>query len=520
MLGDAPRTVELQFTEPVTVVSSGFALYDTNGRHLSGGRPSTVTGTVQDQTVTASLPPGLADGSYLLSWRVVSADSHPIGGVLAFAVGAPSAIAPSAPATAPDSLGSTVGTSYLVLLVLGYLGMLGAAGLWVFGHLVLRPPQVRGWASRLVVLGLALTVGSNALLVGLTQVREEGRRLWDLATPTVWLEGAASGPGASLGLVVVGALLLGGSHRLSPGLGRSVGLLGALVTLTSVLATGHTRTVGPAWLLSGLDLVHVCTAAVWFGGLVGLGLHLRQARRGDGDPVAVAGVVARFSALAGVLFGLLGASGLLMAFLVLERLAAVLGTGYGRALLVKLGLVGVVGLLAVWNRYHLVRAVGSRAAQPAQWQRLRSAVVDEAVIIVAALAVTALLTAQSPTAPVPSAGTATADPVAVGLYRASLGTGSVQARVQPGLVGPQTIELTLRGADGAPLASGEAPQVSASLPTAGLGPLPATVLPLEGIGRYRADLTLPTSGTWDLLVSVRVSRFGEPTAVLKIAVRS
>ena len=519
VLAGAPRTVELRFTEPVAVVSSGFALYDTNGRHLSGGQPSTVTVIALDQVVTATLPPGLANGSYLMSWRVVSADSHPIGGVLAFAVGAPSAVAPVAPATAPDSFGSAVGTSYLALLVLGYVGMLGAVGLWVFGYLVLRPPQGRGLPTRLVVGGLALAVGANGLLVGLTEVRENGGRLRDLAAPSVWQQGVASAPGATLALVVVGGLLLLGSYRLSPGFAHSVGLLGGLVTLTSALTTGHTRTVGPTWLLSGLDLVHVSTAAVWFGGLVGLGLHLRQARRGGGDPVVVAGVVARFSAIAGALFGLLGASGLVMAVLVLERPAALVGTGYGRALLVKLALVGVVGLLAVWNKFHLVRAVGERAAPPAQWHRLRSAVVDEAVIIVAALAVTALLTAQSPTAPVPSVGTTTSDSADGALHRAQLGDGFVQVRVQPGQVGRQTVELTLRGADGGPLATDEAPTVSASLPAAGLGPLPATVLPLDGVGRYRAELTLPVGGAWELLVSVRVSRYGEPTAVLTIPVR-
>lgn len=37
------------------------------------------------------LPDKLAQGTYMVSWRVVSADGHPISGAFTFSIGKPSA---------------------------------------------------------------------------------------------------------------------------------------------------------------------------------------------------------------------------------------------------------------------------------------------------------------------------------------------------------------------------------------------------------------------------------------------
>ena len=46
---------------------------------------------MDNATVTIRLPEGLMAGTHLLSWRVISADSHPVGGALTFSIGQPSA---------------------------------------------------------------------------------------------------------------------------------------------------------------------------------------------------------------------------------------------------------------------------------------------------------------------------------------------------------------------------------------------------------------------------------------------
>lgn len=514
VLSTAPQTVALTFNEPVTPVPEGFALYDSTGRHTLDGAPSAVGVSARDRVVTATLPAGLADGSYLLGWRVVSADGHPVGGALAFAVGAPSATPPSAPAA--DASGGAVAVLLTSLQVLGWLGLLGGVGLWAFRHLVLPPGSRSARGGRLVAAALGLAVTATLLQTGTSAVRQAGGTLVDLADGWAWRQGLTSGNGAALALVTAGALLLLAAGRLPGRAATAVGLLGSVVALASVLSTGHSRTVGPTWLMTLLDLVHVSAAAVWSGGLLGLGLHLLAARHRPEEAVRTAGVVVRFSALAGVLVGLLGVSGAAMAALVLERPADLTGTGWGRALLAKLALVAVVGVLAVWNRYALVGAVRRRGAAAEQWRRLRAAVVDEALVVVVALAVTGVLVGQSPTTPVDPASRA--EVAGATTQRAELGDGSVQLTVPPGGVGTRSAELTLRQGDGSPMVTDEPPQVSLSLPAQGLGPVPATVQPLDLPGHYVVSAALPAPGSWQLLVTVRTSRFDEPSAVLVVPV--
>jgi copper transport protein len=515
VLASAPREVRLRFNEPVSPVADGFTLYDSTGRYTApDGAQGTIRVTGRDALVTAQLPPSLPRGSYLLSWRVVSADSHPISGVLSFAVGEASATAPAAPPAEPESFRDPVNTLYLALQILGYLGLLGAVGLSVFHHVVLIPPAHSPLRSRLMALGIGVGVVAYALLTPLTVLRERGDRLTGLVAASAWQDGWTTAPAATLALAAVGGGLLILAGRLPQAPGRVVGLGGALVAMTSVLPTGHTRTYGPSWLVVSLDLVHAATAAVWFGGLIGLGVHLAHARRTSGDAVPAAGVVARFSALAGVLVGLLGVSGVALAVLILGSFRAAVATGYGHALLVKLALAAVIAVLAVWNRAYLVKAVQRRPAPELQWRRLRSAVLDEAALIVVALAVTGLLTMQSPELPTAPSGPA-AGPAQ---QRVVIGSGSLQGRLLPSRVGVNTFEFTLRDSDGAPLETDALPEVAASLPSAGLGPLPATVERVEGTSRYRADLQLPVAGTWRLLVSVQLTKFDQPTTTLDVEV--
>lgn len=532
VLPTAPATVRLRFNEAVAPVAGAFALYDSAGRYTVEGRPATVVVAAVDGVVTANLPETLPAGSYLLSWRVVSADSHPVSGVLPFVVGHASARPATAPAAA-DSLGGLVGSTYLALQILGYLGLFTAVGLRVFDVVVLRRSRTAERGTRQVLLGAAgATVTAYALLLPLTVLRERAGRWTDLRTVALWRDGLSTPAGTTLALVVAGLALLLGAARLPLRWSRPFALAGGLVALTSVLATGHTRTATPSWLVNGADLVHVAAAAVWLGGLVGLGLYLARARRLRLDPVPVAAVLARFSGLAGVTVGLLGASGLMLALLVPGSWRSLLSSDYGHALAAKLALVAVLGVLAGWNRYALVPAVQRRPDSAARWRRLRSAVVDECVIVVLAIAVTGLLTSLNPESG--PAGPSSADTAAVAvvdtaakpagsgaagaLRRADLGSGSLQGRLLPGTAGPNTFEFTLRDADGAPLTGQTLPEVSASLPSAQLGPLHATVRRLPGTAHYRAELPLPVGGDWRLIVSVRQSTYDEPTTTLLVPV--
>lgn len=510
VLAAAPGSVELVFGEPVFLVPDGFQLYDGSGGH------HTVPGEAVDTTVRITLPSDLGEGSYVLGWRVTSNDSHPVSGMLSFAVGRAGA---SVPAIAQHDAGP-VDVLYGGLTAFGYLGLFCLVGLTAFDLFVARSTPAR---RRLPRAAAAVAVSAYIVLVPLTAVRERGLGLGALFDPAVVATGWSWGSALTLILAASGVALMLLRVRLPRRAGFWAGTVGAGTALASVLPVGHTQTFGPAWLVMGADLVHAATAAVWLGGLVALVLHLIRARRRDGDPAEAALVLGRFSALAGGLVLLLGLTGTILGVVIVGSVTALAGTLYGLLLLVKLGMVAAIGGLAAWNRFGLVPRVSREGVAGNAWRRLALAVRLEAVGVVVVLGLTSALTLQNPretetaAAPVPAAAGASAPGGTPVL--ADLGTGRLTGRFSPGTAGVNVITFELTDAAGAPIVPLALPQVSLAEPNLSLGPLAAKVERGNKPGSYRAEVELPAAGQWKITAAVRVNELEQPAAVVDVVVR-
>jgi putative copper export protein len=167
--------------------------------------------------------------------------------------------------------------------------------------------------------------------------------------------------------------------------GRRVAALGGAVAALALTLTGHSRIHPQRGLFALLLSVHLLIIAFWFGALWPL-LRVLQHE----STRAAAGIVARFSMLAGKLVPLILLAGLGMAWLLIDDLS-VLRRPYGRLLLTKL--VGYLLLLplAAWNKWRLTPALQSGQIHPAT--TLRRIVVVEYMLICGVLAATANLTA-------------------------------------------------------------------------------------------------------------------------------
>jgi copper transport protein len=501
VLDEGPATATLKFNENVSPVAASFQLYDPAGTK----RQLQVSGV--DRVVTVTLPGGLADGSYVLVWRVISADTHPIAGGLSFSVGEPGGQAARASDVQPDD--RTVALVYLVAQIVAYLGLLAVVGLTLFEVLVLgATATVHRTRGRVLVLWALATVVGHAALLPLAALRGQGLPLDRLLDPALLTPTLRSAPALALALVVLGCVAMLLRPVLSGTLLAVVPAVGAALAVASVLPVGHARTTAPLAVSMGADVVHTLAGALWFGGVMGLGMFLRAAQRAGSPAPDAALTVRRFSGLAGLFVGALGVTGLVLGVLILGSVSSLVATNYGRTLLVKLSLVAVVGVLAWWNKTHLVPAVARAEAPERQWQRLKGAVRDEVAVLVAIICVTGLLVMQRPVA------TTEASPAAVPVatFESALGEGTVQGRVTPARRGVNTLDFEVRGADGAALSPLETPKVTASLPEAGVGPLVAPVRRAEAPGRYRAQITLPSAGQWQVAVTVRVDKFANRTA--------
>ena len=78
----APAEVSLTFADEVLTVGSAVLVVDTTGGTWTTGDP-----VLDGAPVTVPVDDGAPDGAYAVRWRVVSADGHPITGLIPFTIG-------------------------------------------------------------------------------------------------------------------------------------------------------------------------------------------------------------------------------------------------------------------------------------------------------------------------------------------------------------------------------------------------------------------------------------------------
>lgn len=201
-----------------------------------------------------------------------------------------------------------------------------------------------------------------------------------------------SGWRVQLGVAVAAlvGLLLAGRR---PGLGWTAAGVAALVAAATEPLTGHA--VGGPWppvLAVPLQGLHVLAGGLWLGTLfamlvVGYGAArpLPRGRRA----MALAGFVNAFSPLALVCAGTVIVLGAVMTYEYVGSIPELFASTYGRALLVKVGLLLGVMAFGAWNW----RRVRPSLGDPTRGSALRRSATIELLIGVALLAVTAVLAA-------------------------------------------------------------------------------------------------------------------------------
>ena len=354
-----PATVTLTFNEPVELNDGAIEVFDDRFNRVDAGH---VTSIGPDRSrIQVGLRPGLAQGTYTVSWHASSADTHPVSGSFRFSVGHLRVVRGTVPGGGANDLagvmlGALRWTGYLGL-VLGPGVLLLALALWPAGLADRR-------ARRLTVAGLSLLVVSTLgamLLQGIWASGQPISALWaapdKLDTHSRRFDEVYA---------VRSFLLLGFAVALVMALSRSTDvptrsrrlLLGATaVSTVALLATwplvGHAAVGDGSALAIVANLVHTFAMAVWLGGLVLVVVCLRPAERA----ADLAVVLPRFSRLALGAVATLVATGTFLAWREVGSVSALTATTFGRVLLVKLAGVMVLLLLGnlarLWVKRHL-----------------------------------------------------------------------------------------------------------------------------------------------------------------------
>lgn len=507
VLAEAPGTVTFTFDEPVQLVPDGLLAFDAEGQRVD------VEPSAKGVEVTGRLPGELDDGTYVITWRVVSADGHPIAGSLTFHVGAPSPkvvppqTGPADPGAVPTVQGIVQGLDYAALLLAGGLAIFLA---WT-SRGVRLPEEVRRRLVRVLRWSALVAVLAAAAAVPLAGAYQLGSGLGGVLDPASLDPALVQDDLQVLALQAAGL----GVAAWAAGQARSslvVDLVTALAVWSPALV-GHTRAYEPSMLLVVTDALHLGAGAVWLGGLTGLALALPAIA---GRPKDAARLIARFSTLAAGLLAALALTGVLMGWRIVGAWAPLVEETWGRLLLVKVALVLVVVAIAAYNRFRLVPRVASDGGH--DQRRLaaglvRRTVVAEAALLVAVLGVTGFLTQKPPGGEAPAQAQTADTGVVTGVASDDL---KVLAVLDPGPGLQRRLIVQLQDLAGDPLDLDAAPAVALRSESVDLGEVP--VVP-SGAGTYTADVVFPHTGAWQLQVSIRVDAFTSPVTTMDLRVR-
>jgi len=175
-------------------------------------------------------------------------------------------------------------------------------------------------------------------------------------------------------------------------------LAGAVALVASIAFIGHTASSEPRWLVIASAVVHVTAGGLWVAGVAMLAATLWRRHR-SGAELEAALLAARFSVAAVASVAAIAVSGLALGIAILGDVGSLFSTDFGRVLLLKVGLVGVLVALGAYNQRVLIPTldVRRRGRSRAAGHKLRRVVTAEVITFLAVVAATAALVGSSST---------------------------------------------------------------------------------------------------------------------------
>lgn len=472
-----PSELRLTFSEQIAATSDSIRVFDPSSRELSG-----IEAVASGAVLTAALPDISEQGSYTVSWKVVSADGHALRGGYLFHVGEATL---REPVDAGDGDGSLLADS---LRGLGAVLALGGLVLCVVAALVSpRDDWSAIWRFRWGIVLVGTVVGFVGSVVAVPTAASESIRVVLQTT-----SGRSSMVAVLLAVAGLAATFLP-VHRRSE-------LVVAAATVPAVALQGHAVALDPIALSAGATVLHVVAAVGWGVGLLRME---RRTRTLDDDQVrADARRFGRWGVASVVVLLVTGVA------LVLDRVPSEgrFDATYARVALVKVALL--VGAVAVAARN---RAVG-RSEEPRPVAALRAGLRLEMVVLALALLSGAALGQIPP--PGQEIGATAGDHFA---ERETFGEGEVEVTVEPGRRGMNEVHVTALGPDGRLMSEAGELELSFELESEGVGPILPDMQFISG-GHSMTYARLPFSGTWTATVRARVDRFTELAATFDVPV--
>ena len=486
VLEQAPKEIALNFGEAVEVSFGSIRLFDSNSQLIVLPTPKygALDGAVDAKTVRVEIPE-LEPGSYLVVWRVASADSHPVQGAFAFQIGTRGLDL----ADLGEEILASSNTPASVRLMMGLARWLSFLGVMVLVGAMLLAIRVVGisridkiifvaWMVALVGSVFVLLLQAPYALGQAMSVSEIFGSVDDVLQTRLgtWL--AVRGA-----ILMVFLLLIWRRDLHQKSIYRMLASLAGIGLFATFSISGHPGMREFSVLSIGTDIVHFLCVSAWMGGLVTLVL---LGREWQGKSPRV---ISWFSFTATISMPIMVATGVAQAWRMMEGFQNIFSTTYGIVLSVKVLLVVVA--IAAGTRARQLFKSKKVEQQDLKEIKFSKTIVVESMIGIVVLAVTAVLVSVPPLSVSGAAA-----------FETSVVQANVIAdiRVTPARVGEVEVHVVLSPPGGA-LQSIEEATARISLVAEEIPAIPIDVK-LVGTNHFQAALLVPRAGDWLLEIFV------------------
>ena len=416
VLNAPPPNIQLTYDEAVEPRFAIISVTDAAGHQETTGPVH--RSPADPDTLVVPLRPNLPEGWYLIYWRAISVDGHPVNGFFTYAVGPNPGPAPQFQIPNVSATATTPGL--LITRWAMFVSVMAAIGLFVLRLLVARPVvrAVEGVSLKAlsIAFGVAAGLGLIAIPVYLdvSTANDSLRSVFDLTALVPLFRVTAFGRAmvdlelcfALFFLAAAVALWLDRPERVRRSVAELIASCGALLAAAAVLivpgAAGHAAQTSPRGLTLLFDWLHLASGSVWLGGLVGLLVLWWTVPARERVP-ALSVFVPRFSNVAFGSVVVLAGTGIGETVVHMPAVNALWETGYGEAILVKAGLLGVAMLIASGNllrsRPRLIAAQRRPELGEPAARLLRGLVSGEVVVVIGIVFAAAVLSSLAPPPP-------------------------------------------------------------------------------------------------------------------------
>ena len=382
VLSSQPTQITLTFNEEIESKLGNIRLFNADQKEIRIDK--TERSAADNRTAFANLPE-LKNGVYIVVWRVVSADGHPVNGAFPFEIGTVSSGSAQKLLSnvlkgieANSDLGNPLAFARL-LSFLGAIVLIGMVSITWGSSLVRTERAIR------VFRYAAIALGVGSLLVLLLQGPYSAGASWGQIFNLTLLNDVLRtrlGVAALIRTVIACEWLLITYviTREDTAMWKNIAVFTSFISIATFSVSGHPSAASNALLYIAVDAVHLTAIALWVGGVISLALLIGVDDLND--------ETRRFSRIATYAMPVAVVTGVVQSLHLLPSVTSAADTEYGRLLIAKVVLVAITIVIG---------AAARKKLQAGDATNIKRHVRRESVIVLVVVALTSLMVGTSPT---------------------------------------------------------------------------------------------------------------------------